>query len=115
MRAIGSVATLQIHGTADKTITYRGEDIRGRDYPGAIETLETWATYNGCDLTPDDPAPPPRAIIQDARPATVIAHSDCDPGGHSELWTAPGGPHIPAITPDFSAQVVDFLLAHPKP
>ena len=109
------VATLQIHGTADKTISYRGEDIRGRDYPGAIETLEAWATYNGCRLTPDDPVPAPRAIIQDADPATVIAHSDCNPGGHSELWTAPGGAHIPPITPDFSAQVVEFLLAHPKP
>lgn len=113
------VATLQIHGTADDTILYDGE-VLGTDggdetYPGALETLETWATYNGCDLVPDDPAPEPRRIIVDAEPATVISHSDCDPGGHAELWTAPEGPHIPAITPDFSTQLVEFLLAHPKP
>jgi polyhydroxybutyrate depolymerase len=109
------VATLQIHGTADETISYSGDDIRGRTYPGALGTLGTWATYNGCDLTPDDPAPEPRTIIRNAEPATVIAHSDCDPGGHAELWTAPEGVHIPAITPDFSAQAIEFLLAHPKP
>jgi polyhydroxybutyrate depolymerase len=113
------VATLQVHGTADDTIRYDGEvegvDDGERTYPGALETLEIWATYNGCDLAPDEPAPPVRTIIQEAEPATVIAHSDCDRGGHAELWTAPGGAHIPAITPDFSDQVVEFLLAHPKP
>lgn len=109
------VSTLQIHGTGDETISYTGDDIRGRDYPGALETLERWADLNGCGPAPDEPAPEPRTIIQDAEPATVISYSDCDPGGHAELWTAPGGAHIPAITPDFSSQVVEFLLAHPKP
>jgi polyhydroxybutyrate depolymerase len=54
-------------------------------------------------------------VVVDVEPAPVIAHSSCDPGGHAELWTVPGGVHIPALTPDFSAQVLDFLLAHPKP
>jgi polyhydroxybutyrate depolymerase len=113
------VATLQVHGTADDSVRYEGEvegiDGGDRTYPGALETLEIWATYNGCDLEPDEPAPAPRAIIAEADPATVIAHSACDPGGHAELWTAPDGVHIPAITPDFTEQVVEFLLAHPKP
>jgi polyhydroxybutyrate depolymerase len=113
------VATLQVHGTADDTIRYGGEvegvDGGERTYPGALETLEIWARSNGCDLDPDDPAPPPRALVRDVEPATVIAHSDCDPGGHAELWTVPDAPHIPAITTDFTAQVVEFLLAHPKP
>lgn len=108
------VATLQVHGTADETIEYDGGAIRGTAYPSAAETLEAWVANNGCDPEPDDPAPEPRQLVVDVDPATVIAHSSCDPGGHAELWTIPGGVHIPALTPDFSDQVLDFLLAHPK-
>jgi hypothetical protein len=70
------VSTLQIHGTGDQTIRYRGGENSGQKYPGAVETLEAWAASNGCDLTADDPPPEPRDIIQDAEPATVTAYSD---------------------------------------
>ena len=45
--------TLQIHGTFDTVINYGGGCIVGGGcYPGAIDTAETWATYNACSLTP---------------------------------------------------------------
>lgn len=109
------VATLQVHGTADDTISYDGADNRGRDYPGALDTLATWADFNGCDPEADDPAPEPRAIIADLEPATVIAHSDCDEGGHAELWTQAEGVHIPAFTPSSPSRSSTSCWSTPSP
>ena len=39
---------LQIHGTDDETIAFDGGDIQDATYPGAVETVERWAAYNGC-------------------------------------------------------------------
>ncbi len=110
------VATLQIHGTADLTIWYKGGDNTGAAYPSAMTTLKTWATYNGCDLTPDTPAPAPRSVVQGLPLATVTTFSaGCDQAGHSELWTQPQGTHIPLWSKTFADQIVQFLLDHPKP
>lgn len=109
------VAVLEVHGTADRTIPYEGGRIAGATYPGAEETVRTWARYDGCRNTPDRPAPKERQIVQQKPPATVTAWSRCRPGGHVELWTQPDGSHIPAWTSDFTPQVLTWLLAHPKP
>ena len=110
------VAALEIHGTGDKTIGYDGGKIAGVAYPSATETVETWAAYNGCDLTPDDPAPPARDLVAGLAPATVTAYTTgCEPGGAAELWTQPDGTHIPIWSPTFATQVVGWLLDHPKP
>ena len=39
----------------------------------------------------------------------------CDPGGVVELWTIPGGSHVPTFSDAFDDAVLDFLEAHPKP
>jgi len=50
--------TLQIHGTRDEIIRYRGGSLeRGVRYPGAVTTTETWARYNGCSVSPDTSPP----------------------------------------------------------
>jgi polyhydroxybutyrate depolymerase len=114
-RPTTSVAVLEIHGTGDRVIAFDGGAITGVRYPGAQQTVETWARYDGCSLTPDDPEPVAHAIEADRPPATVTAYSyGCRGNGHTELWTQPDGFHIPALAPMFAAQVVDFLLAHPK-
>jgi polyhydroxybutyrate depolymerase len=78
--------------------------------------VETWATYNGCDLTPDDPAPAPRDLVAGLEPGPVTAYTTgCEPGGAAELWTQPGAGHIPVWSPTFATQVVEWLLDHPKP
>jgi polyhydroxybutyrate depolymerase len=110
-----SVAVLEIHGTGDQVIKYDGGANTGARYPGAEQTVKTWARYDGCSVTPDDPEPAPHAIETDRPPATVTAYSKgCRGNGHAELWTQPKGVHIPALEPTFSTQVVAFLLAHPK-
>ena len=110
------VATLEIHGTADNTIPYRGGQIFGHRYPGAVATTRMWAKYDGCRLVPDDPAPAPHDIEANLPPATVTAYSiGCKTNGHAELWTQQGGVHIPKLSPTFGDQVVGYLMAHHKP
>jgi len=110
------VATLEIHGTGDHTIPYDGGSIGGHAFPGAEQTVKTWARYDGCSLTPDAPAPADHAIVADLPDATVTSYSKgCDKGGHAELWTQPQGVHIPVWTKTMSDQVVAWLMAHPKP
>ncbi len=111
-----AVATLEVHGTADTTIRYDGDEILGTAYPSAPDTVATWAAYDGCRPTPDDPAPADRDLVQGLAPATVTSYSKgCRPGGHAELWTQPGGVHIPPWSATFSQQLIDWLVAHPKP
>jgi hypothetical protein len=107
---------LQIHGTSDATISYTGGSISGAQYPGAVRTVETWATYDGCSLTPDLSAPP--VDVADNIPgaeSTVRRYADgCALGGSTELWTTPGGPHSPPLGQGFRNGLVGFLLDHPK-
>jgi len=114
------VAILQIHGTADDTIAFAGGSINGAHYPGAQETVATWAGYDGCAAGPThvDERVDVDADLQDAgqpAEATVTRWTGCRPGGAVELWTIPGGSHVPAISGAFGAAVLDFLEAHPKP
>jgi polyhydroxybutyrate depolymerase len=109
------VAVLEIHGTGDRTIAYDGANISGKTYPGAKQTVATWARYDGCRLEPDDPPPAAHRIETGRAPATVTAYSKgCRGNGHVELWTEPHGVHIPPLDPTFSPQIVAYLLAHPK-
>jgi polyhydroxybutyrate depolymerase len=120
------VAILQIHGTDDDTVLFLGGtlDIGGggqpRPYPGANESATMWATYDGCgtifetrfealdiDAGIDGPKGPTETKVEVA--------NGCDPGGHAELWSIPGGSHAPNLSPSFPAEVIDFLLDHPKP
>lgn len=110
-----SVAILEIHGTADKTIKYDGGANGTAEYPSAPTTAATWAKYDGCTTKPDGATAPARSIVENLAPATVTTYSKgCDRNGHVELWTQPDGVHIPLFTPTFADQIVTFLLAHPK-
>jgi polyhydroxybutyrate depolymerase len=112
------VDILQIHGTADGVISYDGGCIPlAGCYPGAVQTVETWATYDGCSLDPvEDPDPLDLDADQPGAETTVFRYeSACEPGGSAQLWSIQGGPHSPNLTSDFTPLVVEYLLAHPKP
>lgn len=110
------VSVLQVHGTNDNTIVYGGGSILGNRYPSATDTVASWATYNDCDTTPSivTGALDLDGSIEGAE-SRVEAFGNCARGASVELWSIEGGSHIPAVTAEFSASVVDFLLAHPKP
>lgn len=113
------VHVLQIHGTSDNTIIYAGGCLAGDDrcYPGAIESVEQWATFDGCTL---DSSKEQGVLDLDSGitgKETDITHYEtaCDLGGLGELWTIKRGGHSPRLSKGFSRLVVEWLLTHPKP
>jgi polyhydroxybutyrate depolymerase len=111
------VSVLQIHGTADDTVLFDGDQIAGQGYPGAKTTVADWVTFDGCSTTADTSAPPLDLDTRLAGAETTVTKyaTGCKPGGHAELWTIAGGAHLPSLTASFSTSVIDFLFAHPKP
>lgn len=109
------VHILQIHGTADDTIAYDGSEIQGNKYPSALDSVTTWAKYNGCssegaqrELRDLD------ARIEGHESSVLLFESGCQVGGSSELWTIAEGSHVPPLSLTFSEQVIEWLYAHPK-
>lgn len=109
------VHVLQIHGTADGTIAYDGSDIRGNTYPGAVETVQRWAAYNGCTGAANVVG---TLDLEEKLEGLETSRSrftdNCKAGGSTELWTIAQGSHIPAINDNFSKEVVQWLLARQK-
>jgi polyhydroxybutyrate depolymerase len=117
------VSVLHVHGTEDDTIAYEGATtpIINEAYPGARQSVSTWAQYNGCDpvATPGEDGLDIDQLIPGPETTTEI-FDGCPTGIDVELWTIEGGKHIPDIatpTPPYplSEGMIDFLLAHPKP
>lgn len=110
------VHILHIHGTADETIFYGGGCLISC-YPGAVQSVETWAAYDGCDIVGDDSAKPIDIDAGIPGNETLITtyNTNCQPGGSVELWTVVGGSHNLNIVDDFAYIVATYLLAHPKP
>jgi len=81
-----------------------------------VETVEIWATYDGCALISEQGEPLDLdASIPGAETEVTRYTTDCQPGGSGELWTIVGGSHIPDLSDDFSPLVIEYLYAHPKP
>jgi polyhydroxybutyrate depolymerase len=112
-----AVSVLEIHGTADGTIAYDGGNILGNPYPSAPVTIGDWVAFDGCTNTPNTSLPPLDLDSSLAGAETTIQQfaAGCMAGSDVELWTIQGGAHIPALSAQFSPDLIDFLLAHPKP
>lgn len=109
------VNILQVQGTNDGTINYNGGSNLGFEYPSAQQSVATWAGYNGCGTTPADTGT--TLDLEKDLPAaesTVSAFPSCPADGAVELWTIPGGSHIPGLSDQFSPAIIDWLFAHPK-
>jgi len=109
------VSVLQIHGTADMDILYEGgvHGSSGVVYPGAVETVQRWAVVDGCDPTSSEGAPRDIEVNIEGAETTVQSYPGCD-GTAVDLWSIEGGEHVPSLVEDFSAQVIDWLLAQSK-
>lgn len=113
------VNVLHIHGTRDRTIKYWGGTLPILDpYPGAVRSVQTWASYSGCSLVPNTSLPPLDLDLRIPGAETTIMRfgDQCAPGGTAELWTVVDGEHgFYAPTPDLPELLMEHLLAHPKP
>jgi polyhydroxybutyrate depolymerase len=119
------VNILHVHGTKDTINFYDGgaDTINGQGLPsnnppapGARQTVQFWAGYNGASdpVTESEPS----LDIDLAVPGldTVITrYMNYPPGGAVELWTINGATHFPVLSPEFTPRIIDWLLAHPKP
>ena len=109
--ATDPVSVLQVHGTLDQTILYPS----GPGHPGAVETVEKWASYNGCMGAPTTDAAP--LDLDDGIPGaetTIQAWNSCAGGSKVALWTIDGGGHIPGFGSGFAPAALGWLLDQVK-
>jgi polyhydroxybutyrate depolymerase len=109
------ISVLQIWGTADQTIMYQGGEILGNAYPGASQTVASWATLDRCSKKIT--ALPQKLDLEaqiKGNETAVGVYKGCAAKTTVELWTIAGGQHVPSVSATFATKVVDFLLAHPK-
>lgn len=110
------VHVLQIHGTDDSTIAYRGGEIQGNRYPSASASVSRWAQYNGCDgSVASREMRDLDASLPGHETGVMKINAGCKDGGSAELWTISDGAHSPVYSDTWGEQIVEWLLAHPKP
>jgi polyhydroxybutyrate depolymerase len=108
------VSVLHVHGHDDLSIRYGGGSTPRGVYPGAVETVATWARLNGCagDLVATG-----RRLDLDRTTAgeetTVDRYSGC-PRVDVELWTIGDGRHIPDFNHSWAPAIWEFMAAHPR-
>ena len=107
------VSVVHLHGTADTVILYDGasslENLGG--YPGALQDIADWMPYNTCTGALQAPGTS-FDIGMTVNPQQVTG---CPAGIGLELWTIPGGSHIPTLDANFRAETWAWLAAHPMP
>lgn len=110
------VHVLEIHGTDDRTIAYNGGEIQGNRYPSAMASVTRWARYDGCDIARSEREMRDLdASLPGYESGVMKINAGCKDGGSAELWTIADGGHVPVYSSTYGEQVVEWLLAHPKP
>ncbi|MGH7295886.1 MAG: alpha/beta hydrolase family esterase [Polyangiaceae bacterium] len=123
--ASSPVSVLEVQGTADTEVSYKGESgaspsdggpLAGT-YPGAAASVADWATIDGCATPPDTSQPnlDLDASIDGAETQVTQYAAGCKAGTGVTLWTIQGGAHVPGFNETFVPMAFDFLLSHPKP
>ena len=113
------VSVLHIHGTADRTILFDGDEHELEDgetafYSGAREMVTRWARRAGCEW-PAEPASVATLDLDRYVPGaeTQVSRlaSGCADGVTIELWTGVGSSHGPGYGNAFVDALLDWLLA----
>ena len=107
------VSVLQIHGTADETVNYRGGAFGpNTTYPGAEATVAQWRDLNGCSEVADTSTPPMDLDDTiDGAETTITVYADaCRGGSRVVLWSMQGSSHVPTLTDSFTPAVLDFFF-----
>ncbi|MGH9000463.1 MAG: alpha/beta hydrolase family esterase [Acidimicrobiia bacterium] len=108
------VSVLQVHGNEDELARYEGGPSPGGPYPGAEETVGTWAEKNGCSGTLEPGGPNIDIDTDIPGPETTVArYGGCD-DTTVELWTIEGGKHSPAFDQRWPDAFWAFMSANPK-
>jgi polyhydroxybutyrate depolymerase len=118
-----AVSVLHLHGTDDDVVSYDGgpsllpvgdETVQpgtSRAYPGAVDTVQRWATRSGCDPEPVQGQPVDLDAGIDGAETAVATYRGCDDGAEVELGTIEGGGHVPRLPHEVvGSAVLDWLL-----
>jgi len=114
------VTVIQLHGTADETIGYYG-DLQNvpptPTIPSAHDTVATWARNDGCtgQLVEVAGSPAYLSLVVDGPEPEPEQNQGCPAGIDVALWTMNDVPHRPMPTASFSARILTFLGARPRP
>lgn len=108
------VNVLHLHGTSDDTVPYEGGDFGGTQSPGAIATVDAWATRNGCSGAASDTGRLDLDSGLAGEETVVRTTAGCPASGAVELWTLEGGEHLPAINDAFPVELMGWINAHPR-
>lgn len=104
---------LEIWGTKD--VTFKGNHMMGKVIPGAVKTAAIWGALDHCSKTV---FVLPQKLDLDSKQkgseTTQYQYTECKDNADVEFWTIAGAEHVPKLSKNFTSDVVDFLLAHPK-
>ena len=107
------ISVLEIWGSKD--VTYKGNHILGKPISGAEKIFAAWGSLNKC-VGPSQRIPEKLDLDRKISGAetTQTQYLECPSGTAIEFWRISGATHVPNLSKDFTKDVVDFLLAHPK-
>lgn len=107
------INVLEIWGTKD--VTFTGNHMMGKVIPGAVKTAAIWGALDHCSKTV---FVLPQRLDLDSKlkgsETTQYQYTECADNADVEFWSIAGAEHVPTLSKNFAADVVDFLLAHPK-
>lgn len=112
-----AISVLQIHGTNDRTIRYKGNQSPRFTHPGAEASIQRWRKLNQCEA---ELVPETRldldSEITGYETETFVA-KDCSDNSQVALWKINEGVHTPsptAIKKTFSESILDWLFSQQK-
>lgn len=108
-RASRPVRVLDIHGDADETVPYLGR--AAERSASAMDTVRRWAVIDGCTSGPTEGAAIDLEATIPGPETTPTVWSGCRGDSGVQLWTIHGGRHVPTLTPAFTRDVLDAVLA----
>jgi polyhydroxybutyrate depolymerase len=111
----GELSVLHVHATGDDSIFYEGGMLNGAVYPGAVGTAEYWAQANGCSLESEVIGAIDFNQFVPGAESEMARYIACPEGIDVDLWTEPGGPHMPRLPVGFYLKWWEWMNAHPKP
>lgn len=113
------VSVLHVHGDADENLPIEGGEgprsVAGVDFPSPRDGFEVLAAANGCPAAEPDVTTDRRTPCDSGTEAVFIALPGAQhPWPGTDAPTRPGSGD-PFTAYDATTELVDFLLAHPRP
>jgi polyhydroxybutyrate depolymerase len=109
------VSVLQIHGTADETISFEGGSLLGNLYPSAQTSVLDWVASNKCNPAPVTTAQRLDLVTDLAgTDTTQVAYGSCNNATEVGFWKITDGVHTPQLSASFAPEVMQFFNKHPK-